>query len=349
MSHQLSKKSFSNQDGMSLVGVLAGAAAMMVVGMAVTQMIRNQSDMIFYLEDRLSAVNLKGDAQLTLSNSEACIRSLNALGFSSIAGGSTSRELPILNDGGGVVYQTGSAYDRLRIERISAEAEAVIPASTTGTVRFTIAPERTRGSIAQKLSPINIRRNVTLDGGSNVIDCQPVSPGTEAEEDPNKECMQVAQAQSIPHPDLIGADAYATAISRYKSGVTVPTTSKALTLSMNPRTVRSRVSGSSDEYSNHSIPGMTISLQFNKSFVGGKVLQAGKTLKYIDGENGSPGSWEYDGVRIATEGGVNEDGTAVENPRSPSSLQYTNLGSTCPTSDSFSEGDNGVGRILTWE
>ena len=337
MTH-LRLKSLSNQKGMSVLGALAGASAMLVVGLAVSQMMRTQADMVFYLEDRLSALNLKGDVQLALSNENACIRSLNRAGFDSIARARDDERLAIVNSAGEPIYTRGEKYDAIQIRDVTVKADAAIPAGGSGIVEFTVYPQRTRGSLSQSLSPFTIRRAVTVNGATAVVECTAVNTGDggEEEEDENSrnDCLKLAGGPP-GHP---GGNLFE-AVPNYTRRV--PASVKAFSMTLGPITGNVNPVPGSDNASGRilSIPPAQLTIHFGKTRLGGKVLEAGKVLEHRNGE------WFYDDVRIAKKGHIDMISDRAEPHDVPRTLQMSQLGATCPNPSD----DSGNGFGTYWD
>ncbi len=176
-----------NQMGFSIAQVVVAMSIMSAMSLGLTSMIQNQSNTVFYLEDKMSHQNLKKEVENLLNDSAACTESLTNITVPTAllsASPNASQPFIIKDKAGAVVYDvantTRNKFDRLNISNIKIQNVDISGAATTGKINIVMDVRRQRGpaNTNQALQSVVIQKEVTIDGTRNVTGC--VNTGDDA-------------------------------------------------------------------------------------------------------------------------------------------------------------------------
>ncbi len=178
------------QKGFSIAQVVVAMSIMSVVSLGITSMLQNQTNTVFYLEDKMSHQNFKKEVENLLSDSAACTESLTNINVPASILPNATQLFNIKDSTGAVVFDAANnnrnKFDKLEISNISIQNVDIVGAAVAGKVNIKVDVRRQRGpaNTNQALQSVVIQKDVVIDGTRAVTSC------TGGGNDPSNACLE---------------------------------------------------------------------------------------------------------------------------------------------------------------
>ncbi len=163
----------NNNKGFSLVSVLMAAGIGVVVIGAISKSIIHQQEMVSYLEDRMSNLELSNQVRHLLSSQATCNANFQGLPILN------STSINDLKDQAGLtVYDRNSTSNLVKITDIELRSKgALIGADSSGLMELAVTTEGMRGGL-RHLKPTVIELSVTSNNASEISNCSFTASGS---------------------------------------------------------------------------------------------------------------------------------------------------------------------------
>lgn len=186
-----------NQKGFSIASVVVAMGIASVLILGISTALQHTIGSVTYIEDKQSAMDLKNEITIDLSDSTACLNSLT--GIRVVAGDLSVSNLR--NSANQVQYQS-RVYDGLRIGNIFLENVSLpLTPNQNGRMNLMVNVSRNRSRGQQDLKSIKVPLSVTTDASNRIINC--VALGSSELDDEARKCS-LAQSNS-PYKIFRGA------------------------------------------------------------------------------------------------------------------------------------------------